>query len=251
MIKKLFFVLMSAGILLAANCNDEEPGAGVIDMNFTSTFGGEPLVMYEEAYPYEAGMAVKLQAFQFYLSDIALLKEDGSAIPVQEVAWIDFKNILTTAAAQQGITLSTANIPVGHYTGIRMGIGVSPALNSTSPANYTPPHPLDDNYWTALTGYVFSKIEGNADTSGNGDFSTKLTFHTGANSLYKVKTFDRHIQVKENVPLELNFQVDLKEVLSKGADNYVNFRQVSQDHTNNSSVYTFIADNLYNALVLE
>ncbi len=251
MIKKLLFLLASSGLLLAADCNDNEPIGSVLEINFKGTFDNAPLVMYESAYPYEAGMAVKLQLFQFYLSDIVLLKEDGSSVPLSDVALISFKDILTPAAAAQGITLNTSGIPAGHYTGLRMGIGVAPNLNSTSPANYTPPHPLDDNYWSASSGYVFIKIEGNADTSGNGEFPAKLTFHTGANDIYKEKTFQKHMELKDGALLQLNFNIDLKKVLSKGGSDFLDFRQVTQDHNNNPSIYTFIATNFYDALSLE
>jgi len=252
MIKKIFFLAAGTALLLAGKCKDDDDIAmNVVEINFKSTFDTAPLVMYENAYPYEAGMAVKLQLFQFYLSNISLQREDGSFARLEDVALISFKDILTPAAAAQGITLNLEDVPAGHYKGIRMGIGVAPDLNSTSPANYTPPHPLDDNYWSASTGYVFIKIEGNADTTGNGEFPAKLTFHTGADALYKEKTFEKHFELKAGTPLQLNFSVDLKKVLSKGPANFLDFRQVTQDHSINPAVYTFIADNLYDALVLE
>lgn len=250
--KKIFFIAASTALLLAATCREDE-GLPVdsVEMNFKSTFGSAPLMMYESAYPYEAGMAVKLQLFQFYLSNISLQKEDGSFVVLKDIALISFKDILTPSAAAAGISLNLDGSFAGHYKAIRMGIGVAPNLNSTNPANYTPPHPLDDNYWSAATGYVFIKIEGNADTTGNGQFPAKLTFHTGANEIYKEKTFDRHFEIKAGAPLELNFSVDLKKVLSKGPADFLDFRQVTQDHSNNPAVYTFIADNLFDALVLE
>jgi len=252
MMHKIFFLAASAALLLAATCRDDE-GSQIesIEMNFKGTFDNAPLVMYESAYPYEAGMAVKLQLFQFYLSNISLQREDNSFVRLQDVALISFKDILTPSAAAEGITLKLDAPAAGHYKAIRMGIGVAPELNSTSPANYTPPHPLDDNYWSAATGYVFTKIEGNADTSGNGQFPAKLTFHSGANDIYKEKTFEKHVEIKEGSPLQLSFRVDLKKVLSKGPDNFLDFRQITQDHSNNPAVYTFIADNLFDALVLE
>lgn len=250
--KKIFFLAASAALLLAANCKGGETfEPETVEINFKSTFDNAPLVMYESAYPYEAGMAIKLQLFQFYLSNIAMQREDGSFVPLKDVALISFKDILTPAAAAEGITLEMGELATGHYKGIRVGVGVAPNLNSTSPANYTPPHPLDDNYWSAATGYVFTKIEGNADTSGTGQFPAKLTFHSGANNIYKEKIFEKHVEVKEGSPLQLNFSVDLKKVLSKGPSDFLDFRQITQDHSNNPDVYTFIADNLFDALVLE
>ncbi len=252
MMKKIFFLAASTALLLAATCREDEGfEPEIVEINFKSTFDNAPLVMYENAYPYEAGMAVKLQLFQFYLSNIAVQREDGSFVSLKDIALISFKDILTPAAAAEGITLETTGLAAGHYKGIRMGIGVAPNLNSTNPANYTPPHPLDDNYWSAATGYVFIKIEGNADTTGNGQFPAKLTFHTGATQLYKEKFFEKHFELKAGEPLQLNFSVDLKKVLSKGPSDFLDFRQITQDHSNNPAVYTFIADNMFNALVLE
>jgi len=251
MIKKLFFLLACGGLLLAANCNDGEPGQGSLEMNFKGTFDTAPLVMYESTYAYEDNTSLKFQLFQFYLSDIVLIKDDDSTVPVEDVALISFKDILNPTAAAAGINFAYNKIPEGHYKGIRVGVGVAPNLNSTTPASYMPPHPLDDNYWSASLGYVFTKIEGNADLAGNGEYTTKLTFHSGANSIYKEKTFDKHFEVKEGTPLHFQFDVDLKKVIAKDANNFLNFREVTMDHSNNPAVFTFIADNLFDALILE
>lgn len=246
-------LILSLFLLLSCEKDTAEPATGEVVLQFKGTFGSDPLLMYAADYPYEAGMDLKFQLFQFYLSDIVLLGENkttGDSVVLSDIELVSFKDIQTADAAQQGVQLRIKNVPQGRYRGIKFGLGVSPDLNATSPAAYTPPHPLDDNYWSWATGYVFTKIEGNADLNADGIFETKLTFHAGGNSYYRQQTYLRDLTVAsgENT---LQFSVDLERVLKAGAGNFLDFRQVQQDHTNNPTVAAFISDNLKQAVKLQ
>lgn len=243
--KKFFPLLLLMPLFWAASCDKDNENKGQLELNFKGVFGAEPLAMYASTYGYYDNTPVKFQLFQFYLSDIALIRSDnGEAVPVSDVELVSFKDIQTTAAAQQGVSLLQEGIPPGRYKAIRMGLGVSPALNATSPGSYTPPHPLDDHYWSWALGYVFMKIEGNADFDGDGQFSDKLTFHTGSDPLYRTLEFSKDMEVKEDQPLKLSFTADLKRVMGVSSSNYLDIRTHTQDHTNNPEVYNFLYDNL-------
>lgn len=250
--KKMIWVLVALlPMLMGLSCKKEEVKKGTVELNFKGAFGSDPLVMYEQSYPYFDNNAVKFQLFQFYLSDIALIREDnGQSVPLSEVALVSFKDVQTPAAAQAGITIKGDEIPIGRYKGIKAGLGVSPKLNATNPGHYTPPHPLDDNYWSWAAGYVFMKIEGNADNDGDGQFTDKLTFHTGANDLYREHTWLKTIDVAEGQSITIQFNVDLERVLSTDASHFLDFRTYTQDHTNNPDVYNFLWDNLEPAIQL-
>jgi hypothetical protein len=253
--KKTTLLIALLAVVLASGCDKEEKKSSVA-LNFKGDFGTEALVMFADEYPYYEGMNVKFQLFQFYLSDVVLLKEareDAEAVELFDVELITFKDIQTAAAAGEGITITSREIPAGEYKGIRFGIGVAPDFNATSPGDYRTDHPLSDNYWSWALGYIFTKIEGNADLDGDGEYTNdgKLTFHIGANELYRESVVFQDIVVPENGTLKLQFKVDLKRVLSTGAANFVDFRQVTQDHTNNMELARFISDNLKAAITLE
>lgn len=251
--KKLLFILVLGLTFMASKCEDDSNPQGQIDMNFKASFGTEPLVMFADDYPYEDGMDVKFQLFQFYISEITLLKDlnDGTGTEILDVELVSFKDIQDAAAAEQGIDITIADIPPGEYQGIRIGLGVDPDLNKTNTGDYTPGHPLSDHYWSAALGYVFTKIEGNADLEGNGDFQEKLTFHIGTDPYFRSKTFTKPMTIEAGGIADLNFTIDLRDILVDSDGEYLDFRTTPQDHTNDADVAAFISDNLKEALKLE
>ena len=205
--------------------------------------------MYESSYDYEADMQLRFQLFQFYISQVALIKDDGMEELI-DVALVSFKDIQTEEQADQGLSFLIEEIPVGNYQGIRLIIGLSEELNATQPSDYIAGHPMTDHYWSWTLGYVFTKIEGNADLSGDGVFDEKLTFHIGADELARDKTFSGNISLEEGIAGDVFFEVDLSKVIQKDG-NHINFRETPQDHTQNMDIARFIADNLYDALVMK
>ncbi len=251
---RLLFIATLAAAVSFISCGDKKNSeAAKVDLNFKANFGDAPLAMFTRAYPYPEGLNVRFQNFLFYISDVVLIREDGSEHKLSEVELLGFKNIQDDAAAARGISTSSAEVPAGVYKGLRMGIGIAPALNGTQPGDYKPGHPLTDNYWSWALGYIFTKIEGNADLNGDGNFNenVKLTFHIGANELYKVKSFDKTFTVRAGEALTLPFQVDLRRVLVAPNGNFLDFRSIQQDHTNDMNVARFIMDNLFEAVRIQ
>ncbi len=255
--KRILFLGILGLVFMAADCEREvEPTPGEAIINFKGVYDSEPLVMFAKEYDYEAGMKVKLQLFQFYISNLELVSNTSGVeqtVPLSDVELISFKEIVDETAAQQGINLTYTDIPDGKYTQIRFGLGLTEALNSTNPSDYTPPHPLDDHYWSAALGYVFTKIEGNADLEGNGEYTNdgKLTFHSGHNSLYQELTFPIDMEIVGGTVKKINFSVDLHRVLDDGNGNFIDFREVTQDHTNNPEIYEGIANRLATAIAVQ
>jgi len=256
--KKYLFFLLCPLFLLAADCNDSEVQpveTGTLELNFKPAFGTDPLVMYARAYPYEAGVKVKWQLFRFYLSDISIDHKDkamqaGKTI-IKDIELIDFEAIQSDLQVKDGITITFDKVPVDDYQAILFGVGVSKKLNETNPGFYAPGHPLGDNYWSAALGYVFTKIEGNADKDGDDNFESKLTFHAGGDPYYRKVNFEKDFTIKPNETTRLNFEVDLRAVLVRNQNDFLDFRKVTIDHTTKPEIATFISDNLVNAITLQ
>lgn len=246
MIRKLLLPVAVLAMLLAG-CRDKDKGeTAQVDLNFQAVFGDAPLTMFTRSYPYPGGMNVKFQNFLFYISDVKLIREDGTSHKLSEVEMVAFKDIQEDAAAIAGVSKAKADVPAGTYKAVEMGIGIAPALNGTQPGDYRAGHPLTDNYWSWALGYIFTKVEGNADLDGDGNFdeNAKLTFHIGANELYRTRTFEKNIVVRSGEPLSIPFEVDLRRVLVNDEGNYLDFQVIRQDHTNDMNVARFIFDNL-------
>ena len=251
--KLAIIILAAAAIILSlGSCQDDNKGEqkSEVTLVFRSTFGGQPLVMYDPAYQYVEGMRMKAQLFQFYLSDIELVAANGEKTKLSDIELINFGDDNNSQQASEGYVLRFKDVPGGQYDRIQFGLGVSPDLNATQPGNYAPTHPLADNYWSWALGYVFSKIEGNADNNGDGVFNDKLTYHTGADALYQVLSYEGPFMVPvDGSGYQIEFGVDLKDVLVRG-DRFVDFRiaEDTQDHTNDPELYNFLWNNLAQAI---
>jgi hypothetical protein len=206
--------------------------------------------MLDQVYTYPDGTPVKFQLFNYYVSDV-MLKRNGETNGqlISEVATIDYGDIYDVAAAQVGIELvSEKNIPPGTYDQLEMGIGLSPALNATQPADYNAGHPLTNNFWSWATGYVFAKIEASADLDGDGMFTDKLTYHIGKDDLYTILTMNKQIVVTADGTTEVDLIVDLYDVLQKNGEYIdISIEANTQDHTNDEELYQFLWTNLTTA----
>ncbi len=248
-------LIVSALVVLSCNNkdNDGNETTSEVQLNFRGYYDQSDLMMYEAEYPYEEGMDVRFQLFHFYVSDVALLRDaaDGGDLEIVPIDLVTFRDIQSPEEAERGYTLIVPEVPTGTYRGIRLGVGVPADLNKTQPGDYPTDHPLSENYWSWALGYVFFKVEGNADTNGDGQFSDKLTFHIGGDDFYRNLTFSQPIEVRAGEPLRLDFEVDLHRVLSAGNGQFVDFRKVTQDHTNDLQLAAFMADNLAAAISIK
>lgn len=253
---RYFLSILLLTSVLFMGCRDENTDTdGTLSLNFKATYAGAPLVMFDQVYAYPDGSSLKFQLFNYFVSDITLVKEgqnpdDGHV--VSEVERVDYANFFTTDKATEGVTITYDNVPEGVYKQIRMGLGVSPDLNATQPGNYSAGHPLTDNYWSWALGYVFAKIEASADIDGDGAFTDKLTYHIGADELYTIVTLDKPIVITKDAPATVAFEVDVEKVLQKDGT-YLDITQLSntQDHSNNVSIYGFLWENLIGAFRLQ
>jgi len=250
--RNLLFVSL---VLIIFSCEKEAPISQSVNVKLIvkGTFNGLPLQMYNNNYQYTEGVKLKFQLFNFYLSDIYLLNEfatENKKVLLSEVSIISFKDIQSLSDAERGIELIFKNIPMGKYTGLEAGVGVAPRLNATGPASYPPPHPLDDNYWSWSAGYVFSKIEGNADLDNSGKFATKLTFHAGGDSFYKMVSWKKPLDISKE-SAEIVLTIDVKNMIWKDQNNFIDFNKITTDHSVNRDIVTFLMTNLQQGLKIQ
>ena len=233
-------------------CDKGSPGPaepGVVNLRVKGVFGEEPLQMFERSYAYEEGMEVKFQLVNVYLSDAALT--GGGKDQEEElfdVELVNFEPILDEGAAREGIAFRIEDVPPGIYSGLRLGVGLDPELNATQPGDYQVGHPLTDNFWSWAMGYVFFKIEGNADINGDGQFTEKLTFHIGGDDYYHTVSLPGPIEVRSGGETDVDLVLDLKKVLVNGEGKFLDFREVTQDHTNDPDLAAFLAENFSEAI---
>lgn len=128
---------------------------------------------------------------RFYISDVRLVKADGSTVPVimtadgkwqsRGAALLDFEN--KTGTCNPGATTTTdTNTSInfqyvpGNYTGIQFVLGLTDDLNRI-PNTAESPFNVGGMYWSWTTGYKFMRFEFNHENESN-----KTLFHLGSQS---------------------------------------------------------------------
>ncbi len=115
----------------------------------------------------------ELNDLRFYVSELALVKADGTAetvqlaanewqLPESGVALIDLEDG-TGACADRGTAATnaaiTGTVPAGNYTGLRMTLGVPSSHNHTDTAAAPAPLDIQAMAWSWQAGRKFVKIE--------------------------------------------------------------------------------------------
>lgn len=109
--------------------------------------------------------------FRFYVSDVALIDEDGNAVPLeleqdgrwqyQNTALLDFED--GTSACDNGTTeMNTTvvgTVPEGNYQSLQFTMGVPEDLNHEDAAIAPSPLNLTSMWWNWQGGYKFLRLE--------------------------------------------------------------------------------------------
>ena len=109
--------------------------------------------------------------FRFYVSDIALIDEDGNAVPLeleqdgkwqyQNTALLDFEdgtNSCDNGTAEVNTTV-VGTVPEGNYQGLQFTMGVPEDLNHEDAAIAPSPLNLTSMWWNWQGGYKFLRVE--------------------------------------------------------------------------------------------
>ena len=170
---------------------DKEQDKANLSLQFEAKFENQPLNLTQ----YYAGRAQDSFAFNklnFFIANIQFTTADNQSIniPQEDVYFIDFDNT-------SSLNISLQNVPVGHYTGIKLGLGVPANLNAKEPGNFGPEHILSDamHYWIPWTSYVFSRVEGiYKDIDGELGF----LYHGGIDDMYQNISIQQDFNITEN-----------------------------------------------------
>lgn len=248
--KFFFFLNIICLTLLGISCGDDATtgpikDVGEVNINFKATFGGEPLVMNRN-YTYTDGTPIFFNRFNFFISDLGLDQDVGTDITeLSDVERIDFSDVnIDEASALEGVTLTMEGIPVGDYSRLAFGIGVSQELNGSKPSDYGSTHALSStsDYWLAWESYIFSKIEGRIDTDGDGMNETGVSYHLGSDSSYREVKMNETSTVSKDNPLTINVVIDLEKILVADATEFLDVKNTTAVH-DDSELVTFLMDN--------
>jgi hypothetical protein len=199
-------LLVSA--LAATSCkNDKETdditGFGEVEIEFDHRAGDDALDFGTE-YTNAAGEKLKFTTFDYFISNIVLVKSDGTeyAVPKNDSYFL----IKHDDVDSREVKLS--NIPAGDYTGLKFVIGVDSA-KSVSPISertgvLDPAGAASGMYWSWNSGYIFVKVEGTSSAApvdpGSGE--NIFQYHTGLFGGYDSPTINNLKTANLTVPDE-------------------------------------------------
>jgi len=228
--KLLFFAFCS--LFLFAQCNRSK-GDAILKLTFKPTFRDSILLM-AQPYPCPDGDTMSISALNFFVSGIELTRENGKKVKIMEddALYVDFSDIFTTAQAQLGKSFILNEILDDGFTQISFSVGVVSSINSKLPADFPSSNPLGDdgNYWTAWDSYIFSRVEGNLDTSRNSSRTLPFLYHAGVPDMLQTRTFTKTFATIDNQTTELVFEVDAATMFYK-PDNLLDIRTLNVSHT--------------------
>jgi hypothetical protein len=198
-----------------------------------------------------------LSLFRAYLSDIRLVKDDGSETQVKDVLLIDLGYNPATPGDPNTVGKEfNFNIPAGNYKAIKMGLGVNKPLNEVK-MNYPNDHALSIYRGTdwSWAGYRFIMLEGNAKNQSG--VSEPFEYHTAMDSFYREMSFDKSFTAVEGGGVSLNIMIDVDKIFNP-ADQSRKIDLVTEDftHTEEASAEQMdltrrITENLKDAISIE
>jgi len=189
---------------------------------------GNKLISYDSVYTDNTGRKYLVTSFQYYMTNLRLVKNDGTEIPVtgkyQPFALLISPLELNYDLGQQ---------PVGDYKGIRFNIGVDSATNHSDPTSRPADDPLalqnDEMHWDWSQGYLFMKLEGKVDSTvdATGDPTSPIVMHLGLDKNYTaIDLSNSFFQIVQGSDLQIVMQCDVNQLFTN-----VDLRTDNQTHT--------------------
>lgn len=235
--------------LLISSCkksDDDNPANTSQKLSFhIHTLVGNTSANYTSTFTDATGRKFTISDLRYYLSNIVLIKNDGSEYPLSG-------KVLLVNPATTGYELG--DVPVGDYKGFRFILGLDSATNHSDPTTYPAGNPLAIQtpaiHWSWSSGYIFYLFEGKVDTtlaaSGTPDYD--FFYHVGMDGFKRTIDFSTEaFSIVSGSDKEIGLEFDMRDVL-----NNVDMRTENRTHTmDNMPLATKIADNWPGAIIIE
>ncbi|MEM7367562.1 MAG: MbnP family protein [Bacteroidota bacterium] len=261
-ISSFYFSIGILCVLVLGSCKPEPPtpavpDPGIFELNFLARVGGQ---LFEKNTEFEniLGQRFSMEVFRLYISDLRLVKEDGTDTLIAETLLMNFAEEEVRKTTHGEGLFQQFLVPSANYKGIKFGIGVPTSRNNSDPTDFASDHPLHASQgmnWNWTVGYKFLQLDGRIDTSANGTgpLDQGIAYHTGTNELYRQLEFtdaDHAFEVKAETELQFVIEMDLNRFFYNNSDT-INMVQRPISHTNPVGSEAFqlsekITDNMVN-----
>lgn len=141
-----------------------------------SLLDGEKPFFYHNPLTLKNGQALNVHEVKLYISNVALVKADGTEVPVPGLTLGKLK----MGTPPQNIEIFKGDAPVGEYRGVRFDVGVPRDLNHQDATTAKSPLSVEDGmYWAWNSGYIFLGIHGKSSASGS---EKDIALHVGGDN---------------------------------------------------------------------
>lgn len=191
-ITKLLPLIVLGTALFFNACKKEETvdtTPGTVEVELDHRWGTQ-VFNFNQAIVTPAGDTATFTAFKYYVSNIKLLKDDGTEYALPNSYYL----VNHDSAISKAIKLS--NVPAGSYKGVTFSIGVD-SLKNVSPLDQRtgvldPAGAGKGMYWAWNSGYIFVKLEGISPSAPLDTPTQKRRFwyHIGGFGGYSSKTIN-------------------------------------------------------------
>ena len=181
------YLLLSAAALAFVSCSndDDAPAANNLTFEFNNTFKDKTIVLGDATSASAttntsaAGQIHHFSEAKYVISNIRLVKDDGSEVPYN-VNDLDKGATVIDQAKAASLSYVLSNVPSATYKQIKFGLGIKPEQNTLDqvrfPNFYAAAGANDtEMMWEWGSGYRFTKVEGFYDTD-----NITMSIHTGS-----------------------------------------------------------------------
>jgi len=227
--KKSVLLLAAFAFVFSAcdsTVNDDEDGMAMVSFDLDAMVGGTPLSTDASTVYTMNGTSFKMSAARMYISNVELLKADGSTVtfsgesitvPAQDgenvvTHTVDDKIVLARHDAGESEYM-LGQAPAGNYTGIRFNVGVTGLDNHVDAVQVPASHPLAkqadvNNHWSWKPGFIFLRMDGMIDGDSDGVFDDKLEIHLGTAAYLTPIEVDQSFTLEADPEADLHFMID-------------------------------------------
>ncbi|MDR6968121.1 hypothetical protein J2X31_002136 [Flavobacterium arsenatis] len=238
--KHLALFLTFTGLL--TSCSDDDAtnnGSldgtfGDVELFFDNGVNGDALIL-GSSYTNSNGETLTINRFNYIVSNIVLIKEDGT-----EFTYPKNESYFLISEETEALTVHLENVPSGDYKQIKFGIGVDQQRyleGETAQQEFWNLSSTNNMVWTWSTGYRFINFEGTF-TSSNNQEPLNFQIHQGSNSAtdnYRLVTLNlpSTARVRTNEMPNIHFVADAN-VIADGTNKIILHDNLNTAGTNAS-----------------
>ncbi|MEY3398622.1 MAG: hypothetical protein RL220_1216 [Bacteroidota bacterium] len=240
-------ILILGATVFITSCEYENSSPGRVRVTFEATFKGQPFIIGSQ-YDDELGNIMQINTFMSYFSMLQVVRQDDSKELIRDFALVNFN----------GKPSFELEMESGDMKGIEFNIGIPKAYNKdVDPTTYPNSHPLSVQgsqgmFWHWNTGYIFTKFEGMADTTGTGTaLEHPFAFHIGDDPMFRVLPATQSFSLEPGEVKDIRIIVQVDKILKSESDE-IDLATDYLTHTSgNIELATRFMNNFKNAIIIQ